>query len=260
MFLINVIRKKHFYGSAYLIVCLINLSLIYPTWTNIHRIEIPDIKVYYANILSSNREYLKIKESIKNENPDIIVLQEVNQSWVENLNFLTDGYKYKILLPREDNFGMAIFSKEKILSEQILIGKAEVESILFEVSFKGRKLSILSTHPVPPITLEYWDLRNNQYIEVAEYLNSIEGDKVLIGDFNTTPWSHYLGEMAQKTNLEPVNVFEDTWNSFFPIGMRIRLDHAFISKNFQGELKVLNEVGSDHLPMLLNLKYKGSSI
>ncbi len=265
LLVVSFFQKKFYYGAAYLVMCLINLSLIYSTWSNIAQIESTDIKIYYANILTSNKEHLRLKESIVKESivketPDIIVLQEVNQGWVESLNFLTDDYKYKTLLPRENNFGMAIFSKEKILNQQILEGKAGVESILFEINFQGRKLSILSTHPVPPINLEYWRLRNNQYLEVSEYLNNIDGEKVLIGDFNTTPWSSYLKQMAQKTNLKPVNVFEDTWNSSFPVGMRIRLDHAFISKNFQGNLEVLEDIGSDHLPMILSLKYKGSAI
>lgn len=249
---IKLIQKKNFNSGICFLLAFVNLILIYPSWTNIESPSSSDLKIYYANILSSNDGYNQLIESISKHNPDIIVLLELNSRWKDTLMGLEKMYPHQIQLPREDNFGMGIFSKFEFLNKEFLKGKADVESILFQI----KDLTILATHPVPPVSPEYWKLRNNQYKEIEEYINRIEGSKVLIGDLNTVPWSSFLSRLSKDTNLKMVNTFEDTWNSAFPVGMRIRLDHVFISKNLRGSLEILEDVGSDHLPMLLKLKYK----
>jgi len=255
LLMVNLFYKKALFIALYLVMSLINFISVYPTWSNAQGLKDPNLKIYFANINTANKKHSLLMESIFRQKPDIVVLQEVNKSWEQKLVALASNYKHQVMLPREHNFGMAIFSKFEILDQKILQGRAQVESILLKVKFKNRDLNILATHPVPPIGLDYWNLRNNQYKELAEYLNKTQGEKILIGDLNTVPWSFHLKQLSENTGLNLVHTFRDTWNSVFPVGMRIRPAHAFISKNLEGALKVLDSVGSDHLPMVLGLKY-----
>ena len=255
LFLFNLFLKKFSFSIAYSIMALINVLSLYPTWSNIHHIEYPDLRIYFANLLSTNKEYSIFYQDISKENPDVIVLQEVNERWRRELIPLSEEYSYNILIPREDNFGMAVFSKLKILEQEIIKGEAQVESILFKIKINGQGTTILSTHPLPPVSPNYWRLRNKQYIEVGKYLNRTQGLKILIGDLNSVPWSSHLNRLSEVTNLIPVNTFHGTWNSSFPSGMRLRLDHALISPELKGRLEVLGDIGSDHLPFVLDIAY-----
>ena len=255
LFLFNLFLKKISFSIAYSIMALINVLSLYPTWSNIHHIEDPDLRIYFANLLSTNKEHSIFYQHISQKNPDVIVLQEVNERWRRKLISLSEEYSYNILIPREDNFGMAIFSKLKILKQEIIKGEAQVESILFKIKINGRDITILSTHPLPPLSPNYWRLRNKQYIEVEKYLNRTQGLKILIGDLNSVPWSSHLNRLSEATNLVPVNTFHDTWNSSFPSGVRLRLDHAFVSPKLKGRLEVLGDIGSDHLPLVLDIEY-----
>ncbi|MCY4643507.1 MAG: endonuclease/exonuclease/phosphatase family protein [Bacteriovoracales bacterium] len=254
LLLVNLVYKKKGFAASYLIMSLINFVSIYPTWSSTQDLKCPDFKIYFANILTSNKKHSLLIESILKQKPDIVVLQEVNKKWEHKLAYLSDNYKHQIMLSREHNFGMAIFSKLEILDHEIFQGKAEVESVLLKINFKNKDINILATHPVPPINLNYWNLRNNQYKELRGYLNKVQGENILLGDLNAVSWSSHLKQLSKDTGLNPVNTFRDTWNSVLPPGMRIRPDHAFVSKNLKGALKVLDNIGSDHLPMLLSLK------
>lgn len=236
------------------IFIVLNLSYLYPTWKAI-KVSHPDLKIYFSNVLSSNRNHTLIINDILSKKSDIVVLQEVNSAWTESLNVLLKSYPFKIEIPREDNFGLAVYSKIEILKHRIFVSNAEVESILFNIKLKERELAILATHPLPPIGLDYWKSRNEQYSEIKEYFDGIKSSKILIGDLNTVPWSSYISNIESENNLKSINSFWDTWNTDFPIGLRIRMLITMVSKNMTGEMIVLDEVGSDHLPVLIKIKF-----
>lgn len=253
---LSLIKKKKYISIFFLSIGLFNFYSICPSLFSKYEFNDADLKIYFANIYSGNDNHALLIESIKKQNPDIFVLQEVTMSWKKSLESLTEIYKYQVIRPRENNFGIAIYSKFEIIEHEIFEGKAKVDSIWVKLKIANEMIHLVTSHPVPPVTPEFLDLRNNQYLEIQKYLEDLNGKKLLIGDMNTVAWSKHLKRLEDKSNMQLINSLFDTWNSSFPYGFRIRLDHALISNNLKGKLEVLNNIDSDHLPMLLSLRIK----
>jgi endonuclease/exonuclease/phosphatase (EEP) superfamily protein YafD len=50
-------------------------------------------------------------ELVRSEKPDVIILEEINQDWVDSLSELRETYPPHLEHPEEDNFGNAIVDK-----------------------------------------------------------------------------------------------------------------------------------------------------
>lgn len=241
------------------IACLsiiINLWFLAPTWPSLNLKKSIELSILFSNIHSSNTKYGRFKNLIKVHEPKIIVVQEMTSSWKENLSEILNDFKYQILISREDNFGIAVYSKIPFLDKKVFTGKAGVESIYFKIMMRDKEVSFVSMHPLPPVTHDYWGLRNDQYREISEFLREISGEKILIGDLNTVPWSSHLNKLKKDVSLISLNTFNDTWHSSFPFFFRIKLDHAFISTGLEGKMSILKDIGSDHLPALIEVGLK----
>lgn len=247
------------FRKKYLIVGILfpiffNLYYLVPTWS-VSKIDELDLKIYFVNVLSSNDKYGLVIKDILNKKPDIIVLQEVTEAWKEELSKLSKKYPYNVVVPREDNFGVAVYSSIEFEFHKTYLSSAGLESILVDLAMANRNISILTTHPLPPVSQDYWRLRNEQYDEIKDYFKEANEKKILIGDLNTVPWSSYVQEIEKDNQIKSVNSFKDTWNTFFPPMLRIRTLFALVSNSITGEILVSDDIGSDHLPFLLKIKF-----
>ncbi len=246
-------RKKYLIVGI-LFPIFINLYYLAPTWS-VGKIDKPDLKIYFANVLSSNDKYGLVIKDILNKKPDLIVLQEVTEAWKKELSKLSKKYPYNVVVPREDNFGVAVYSSIEFEFHKTYLSSAGLESILVDLVVANRNISILTTHPLPPVSQDYWRLRNEQYDEIKDYFKEANEKKILIGDLNTVPWSFYVQEIEKDNQIKSVNSFEDTWNTFFPPMLRIRTLFALVSNSITSEILVSDDIGSDHLPFLLKIKF-----
>ena len=126
------------------------------------------IRLMLINVQSENRKAHQVLQRIREVDPDLIVLEEVNDFWSSALQELRSIYPFEINDLREDNFGIALLSKRTLFDPQILfLGEAEVPSVTAIVEISGRHVTILGTHPVPPGGSETTRLRNEQLAKVA---------------------------------------------------------------------------------------------
>ena len=72
------------------------------------------IKILSANLNSKNKDFDAIKNLVEASDPDLIVLLETNHKWLRKLEMLKEKYPYFISEPREDNFGISVFSRLKM--------------------------------------------------------------------------------------------------------------------------------------------------
>ncbi len=130
------------------------------------------------------------------------MLEEINAEWLRQLADLKNLFPHSIEATREDNFGIVLLSRHPIENrDAVHIGPAEVPSVLTHMVIRGRSLTVLGTHPLPPGGREYSHLRNQQLEEVSEVLRKESGARVLIGDLNTTPWNHYFKRLVHRSGL-----------------------------------------------------------
>lgn len=106
---------RHFRVAMLLGACvLVNGYFIVPWYySNIQDVKegpTEKLKIVHLNLLSSNRQYQKVIDLVQAEKPDILIAQEVSYQWKKTLTELTKLYPYNYIVPRTDNFGIALLS------------------------------------------------------------------------------------------------------------------------------------------------------
>jgi endonuclease/exonuclease/phosphatase family metal-dependent hydrolase len=196
-----------------------------------------------------------VREVVKEHNPDILVLQEVNAQWVQELAWLTNSLPYSHVEAREDNFGIGVFSKPPMTGVKYLhIGDAHVPSLLATISVDQGLLHVLATHPVPPVGPAYSHWRNRQLAEMPSHVDA-SVPFLLIGDLNVSPWNHNFTTLLRQSGLLDSargHGVQPTWPSSNPL-LRIPLDHCLHSPSITVvDRKIGAGVSSDHYPLIVD--------
>ena len=112
---------------------------------------------------------------------------------------------------------------------------------------------IVITHPLIPVSSSWTEARNT-LLNVAGSTAAASDSFILMGDFNTTPWSSTFRTLPGRRAGDPR--FSATWPTFFPL-LGISIDHILASENLElVEFRVLKSVGSDHYPLLARFRRK----
>jgi endonuclease/exonuclease/phosphatase (EEP) superfamily protein YafD len=244
---------------------VINVAQIVPyylnTPANVSALEsTAALKILHANVLSSNQNYQALLDEVDQTQPDVIFLQEVNTSWLAGIGSLKNKYPYVHLLPRNDNFGIAMLSRLPVENVQTRALRSDVPSIEATLSIQGKKITLLSTHPVPPISSDYLARRNDQLLGIANWSASKKDQSlVVIGDLNLTMFSNKYGQLenAGLSDCRKGFGINPTWPAgsvLTPI-LKIALDHCFVTGANVRSFGLGNDIGSDHLPVVVEIAF-----
>jgi endonuclease/exonuclease/phosphatase (EEP) superfamily protein YafD len=197
----------------------------------------------------------RVKEVILNANPDILVLEEISSQWMSDLAWLTNSHPYSITQPREDNFGIGLFSKLPLAESEIAyIGNAGVPSIRTTVSTGRTNLRVIATHPLPPGGREYSQWRNEQLDCLPNYIRP-SLPVFLLGDLNVTPWNYLFRKLLKRTGLKDSSQgfgVQPTWPNYNPL-LRIPIDHCLHSQDINiVDRTIESDVSSDHYPIIVD--------
>ncbi|MEQ9548786.1 MAG: endonuclease/exonuclease/phosphatase family protein [Coleofasciculus sp. G3-WIS-01] len=228
-----------------------------PQFSPIHTSSGQPLRVLLANVYSDNQRYAEFISLVKAEKPQLLVVQEVNPIWSQQLEALKPLLPYQTVYPRFDNFGIAVYSAIPLMNTDIkLFTEYDIPSIFAEVQWQGSTVSIIATHPLPPINAEYFKSRNQQLLELGKVISSINNIHAVIGDLNTTMWSLYYRQFIRQTELKNARVgfgILPTWPQGAPM-LQIPLDHCLISPKINVlAIRTAGDIGSDHRPLIVDL-------
>lgn len=214
------------------------------------------LSILSMNLLASNDNFSEVLDLIREKDPDMVVILELSPLWEEKLQELYPEFPFREMVPQNNNFGIGILSKTPMISNVTNLGKNFPLSIFSEVQIKASKISILATHPFPPVGQDRFEIRNSQLEEIAKLSKSQKGNFILAGDLNTSSYSSHFQDLVETGQLKDSRKgfgINSTWPSdlFF---MRTTLDHIL----FKGEMHILTRttersIGSDHLPVYLEI-------
>lgn len=244
-------------GAAAAANALLVLFLLWPAGKPVATAG-PRLRLVALNVHTANERSDLVREFLRRTDADVILLMEVNERWMDALKSLRTNYPQVIAEPREDNFGIALFSRLPLTNGAVVeFGKAEVPSIAATIAVGGQNIFLLGTHPLPPGSAETARRRNEQFQEIAARLRRCARPAIVLGDLNSTPWSPYFSELLRDSGLKNTSQGRGlfgSWPAWLP-SARIALDHCLVSTS----IRVLNQqlgprVGSDHLPVMIDLQ------
>ncbi len=263
---VAITRRWPWFVVALFGIC-INGIAVYPWYapdqSHLSASPNPELRVLFSNVHVLNQQPEKLIELVETEQPDVLILQEISSHWVRS--FETDGLSFpnRHLVPRDDSFGIGIFSRIPIhMSEVIHFGKL-YPSILAVVEIGGERVTILALHPPPPVSEQAAAIRNEQLQAAASYFREIQTPKLIIGDLNTTMWSRNYTRFVRDSGLKNARRgfgILPTWPTYFP-PMYIPIDHCLVSPDITVvDMRTGNDVGSDHLPLIVDLSLTSTNL
>lgn len=216
------------------------------------------LRVLLANVRTSNDRYEDVVALIEEAAPDVVVLQEVDERWLRGVKPIEADLPHVIAAPRADNFGIAVFSRRPLENAHtVYLGSAEVESIVGMVNVDGGRVTLIATHPVPPITRQLARLRNKQLDAVAGAVTGAPGSVMVVGDLNVTMWSAPYRRLIDVTGLCNARKgfgILPSWSMYKPFFSRIPIDHCLHSADLGiASCRLGEPIGSDHRPLIVDL-------
>lgn len=240
-----------------------NLSHITPYYFAAERpvqnVPTLNLRLLLANVEGNNKDYPALMQSVTSANADIVILQEVTQKWWENVQILSSDYAYFKAVPRSGGAGLAIFSKYPIEESNILSLDSSTHPALFcKIKLEDTQLSLLTIHPPTPMNPIKFANRNEQFAQAAAIMKTADEPKLLIGDLNTTMWSPYFTDLLKNSGLRDARIGKGlypSWNTWLPTLLRIPIDQCLVSEKIEvNTIGTGSNTGSDHLPLIVNLK------
>jgi len=257
--LLLLIPRKRRNAAIFGVLAFVNLSVILPLYFG--KVSAPasagqPVRAILMNVNTANKNSAGVADVIRRYSPDVVVLEEVNRRWLSELVPALTGYGYSKQAPREDNFGIALFSKFPLSQCTVeYIGDAEVPSIVAEIETSQGKCTMLATHPLPPAGSEYARLRNGQLAQLPGWVHRATSPLVLLGDLNVSPWSPYFKRLIRDSGLRDSSQgrgVHPSWPTFSPM-LLIPIDHCLYSRGIAiVDRRTGPYVGSDHLPLIVD--------
>ena len=223
----------------------------------------PDVRLLIYNVLQDNRRFDDFLGEVDKYDPDMIMMVETDQQWLDGVELLKYKYSHSILKPLDNTYGMLLFSKHELAEKEIrYLIKEEIPSMKTKVKLDdGRSFWFFGLHPEPPSPTEneYSTARDRELMKLAEECSEMHDPIIVAGDLNDVAWSHTTTSFIEESGLLDPRKGRGFFSTFHTesILMRWPLDHIFCSNHFElVRMKKLKNIGSDHFPILIELMLK----
>ncbi len=253
---------------VYQIFCILPYLFIYPNQVELTKQKNPKntIKLLISNVLIENNESAKLLALIEKVNPDVILLAETNQRWLNALEPLDKNYPHLVKKPLNNAYGMALFSRLELIDPEIkFLVEDDIPSIHTDIKLaSGKIVKLHGIHPRPPFPSASGESteRDAELVSVGKMVKDTKVPTIIAGDLNDVAWSRTTALFQKISEMLDPRIGRGMYSSFhaeYPF-MRFPLDHVFHSNHFRlVELKRLSYIGSDHFPLLIVLNIENDA-
>jgi endonuclease/exonuclease/phosphatase (EEP) superfamily protein YafD len=221
------------------------------------------ISLLFANVLMQNRNAARLKEIIREADPDIILTAEVNEWWREQLKEFDRTHAYIVSQPQDNCYGILLQSRLELINPQVkFLVQDDIPSIHARVKLRcGKEVELRGLHPRPPVPEEDGRAteRDAELLLVGKEVKGKKDPIIVLGDLNDVAWSRTNNLFQDISGLLDPRIgrgFYHTFHAKYPF-IRFPLDHFFHSNHFRlVDLRRLAYFGSDHFPVFIQLSYE----
>jgi endonuclease/exonuclease/phosphatase (EEP) superfamily protein YafD len=243
------------------IALMLNIVNLWP-WLNIgdrphtEKNDHSAITLLQANVFKFNFTHDALINLIYKEKPDIIVLAEVTPRWQRALYALYTDWPHILITPEDGSHGMAVFSKYPFEDARVVfMSDRQIPSYILDIQAGDQRFKIVSVHPLPPVTQNFYQNRNQHFDWIQNNLDRLNDAPLIItGDFNISMYAPRYKSFARHTGLNNARHTQGIYNGWFVYDQRylgIPIDHVLHNDRIQIEdFRTGADIKSDHLPTI----------
>lgn len=225
------------------------------------------LTVVSANLYASNARKPEALAELMKLSPDVLILIEIGREWRTVLKPILGNYPHGVgtggtiwMLSRHP---LRRTASTEIRMPGLASSSPMLEATVMVTDSAIRIVGIHATRPKGSVGIA------QQRNQAADYVQAFERDsearhRLLIGDFNTTPFSAVFRHIVQITGLRDASKgrgYQPTWGPRLPREpmlpwLGIPIDHALVSEQVLVEDRRIGEMpGSDHRYQQMKLRF-----
>jgi endonuclease/exonuclease/phosphatase (EEP) superfamily protein YafD len=211
------------------------------------------LKVLSLNLWYENEDHARTIAALEASGADVIATVETTAEWRDDLTALASVYPYRLdCVGKAFRCGVALYSK--LPFEESFAGRIDgalPTIVRVTLDWQGKPLTIAALQLINPLIGLEEDFQAQQEAVAAAYFAQVQGDLVVMGDFNSTPWSDLQNRFRAATGLDNRGRLAFTWPSWAPGIFRLPIDQIFVKGGIVARnVRPGAPEGSDHLPIL----------
>lgn len=215
------------------------------------------VRLVAFNLYIGNDDMAAVAAYLESLRPDVVVLEEISPANADRLHERLPALPHAYLEANEGIGGVVILSRWPLREPRMLRHEGRPLVARVEVDLGDRRLTVFGAHLHWPLVPAAARIRNQQLAALGPELARCAGACVIVGDFNTTPWSSHLRDLRAASGFRDCargRGWLPTWRSGLPAPLRIRIDHCLVGGPVTvSNVQVGDSVGSDHFATINDL-------
>ncbi|WP_212751901.1 endonuclease/exonuclease/phosphatase family protein [Roseovarius arcticus] len=221
------------------------------------------IRILSSNVLMENDRHGDLIDIITKFDPDILLLMETDQIWLEALAPVLGEYSTVVREPRDDHYGMVFATRLDVNEARIVyLTSEDTPSIFAQMQGpNGTKFRFVGLHPRPPVPGESTKERDAQIYYAARFARKADVPLIAAGDFNDVAWSDTSRTFKHVGQYLDPRIGRGFFSSFDAkkFWLRFPIDQVFVTEDVAVvSLERLPFIGSDHFPMATTVRLDSS--
>jgi endonuclease/exonuclease/phosphatase (EEP) superfamily protein YafD len=208
-----------------------------------------NVKIVWANVYYQDDSLARAVAFARAENADLLLIAERPEVKGGRRLAAAPDYPFRDGSIAGADTAIAVYSRSP-LADVAPTRSPGRNGLVFRAALRdGRMLFIGAVHPTIPKSPRATAVRRRQIADVFA-LAAREESALLLGDFNTVPWSPDLIDVAKGAGARRVSTRSSTWISKLP-GFGLPIDLVFVAGGAAARAEVGPAIGSDHFPLLV---------
>lgn len=280
-----VLRKRQLWLSLIILVIgYFSLNSFFMLRFADKKVNESDLKIMTYNVRGfhginhgkRDDDFIRLKDLISEENPDIVCFQEFN--YLKRDDFKNYKYKYIEYIKNQNKVKLGIYSKYPLLTKGLLdFPGTSNDGAFVDVAYKNDTIRVYNLHlqslqvvPNPEVLAreessklytrlsKTFKKQQEQARIVSEHRKTTKYKTIVCGDFNSTQYSNVYKTIKEDdlvdTFQEKGSGYGKTYNfEYYPV----RIDFILTDTDFEVIAhKNYKEKLSDHFPVMASLRLK----
>ncbi len=117
-----------------------------------HRKDTSTLRVVISNVEMENDQYDLWMKTIRDADPDVLIVLEVDKKWVAAVSSLSAEFPEQVIVPQDNWYGMMMLSKLLMVDQKVrYLVQDDIPSIDAHVRMQdGHLMRVVAVHPRPP--------------------------------------------------------------------------------------------------------------